>query len=438
MKKYGLISLGCPKNLVDSEIFSYIAEKHGYEPSEEFEKLDFVLINTCSFISDAIDELKRVLKNVTKLKTSKHIKRIFVTGCIMKRQKTEIHNSFPQVDAWIDIKDYPTFENLIATTTLQTYHRSPLTDGPFTYLKISDGCNNNCSYCTIPSIRGKLKSEKMEDLVREAIYLANTGAKELVVIAQDSSAYGMDLYHKKSLSELLKRLHEVPGFDWIRIMYLHPGHVDAELVQTIAALPKIVHAFEMPLQHCNDRILKAMNRNYTKADIIKVYTMFKSAMPDAVFRTTFITGFPGETKPEFDELVQFIKDYKFLRMGVFNYSLECGTPAFDLPDKVSETLAKKRKDTLLSLHRELTLDYLAEYIGKDIEVLIEEAYPEEGEFYGRAWFDAPEIDGVVNFTGEGVDYGDMVKVNIEDVIDIDLFGKLSGVIRKYDFEIVED
>jgi ribosomal protein S12 methylthiotransferase len=274
----------------------------------------------------------------------------------------------------------------------------------------------------------------MEDLVTEATYLANTGAKELIVIAQDTASYGKDLYNRKALPELLKRLHDIPGFIWIRLMYLHPAHVTKELVQTIAALPKIVHAFEMPLQHCNDNILKAMNRHYTKQDIINTYNMFKEAMPDAEFRTTFMTGFPGETKEQFNELKQFIQDYKFLRMGVFDYSLEGETPAFEMPDKVSETVAIKRKDELLTFHRELTEGYLSEFVGKELEVLIEEAYPEDDDYFGRAWFDAPSIDGMINFTGKGLDYGDFVKVRIDDVIDIDLFGRAVKLIKKYDFE----
>jgi len=438
MRKFGLMSLGCPKNLVDSETFCYIACKHGFEQSDEFDDLDFIIVNTCSFIRDAVEELIEILSGLKDYKTTNQVKRIFVTGCVMKRHTQEMQKRFPEVDAWIDIKDYAAFERLISKTVLKTYHRYPLSDGPYSYLKISDGCNNNCSYCTIPSIRGKLKSQSMEDLVREATYLANSGARELVVIAQDTTAYGKDIYNKQALPELLKRVHDIPGFAWIRIMYLHPGHVNQELVQTIADLPKIVHAFEMPLQHCNDEILKAMNRNYTKADIINVYNMFMEAMPDTEFRTTFITGFPGESRKQFNELKQFIQDYKFLRMGVFAYSLEGGTPAFSLPDKVSETTANKRKDELLSLHCELALDYLAQYIGKDIDVIIDEAYPEEKEFYGRAWFDAPEIDGVVEFSGQGVDYGDIVKVKIEDVIDIDLFGTLSKLVHKYDFDLAED
>ncbi len=430
-KKFAIVSLGCPKNLVDSETFCDIAIRHGYEQAEGDESCEFVLINTCSFIHDAVEELRYVLKTHCELKSKGQVKRIYVTGCIMNRGLKWMQRSFPEVDAWIGIKDFTAFEKLLSSNTLGSYQRYPLTDGPYAYLKISDGCNNRCSYCTIPSIRGKLKSTKMEDLVRESIYLAQTGARELVVIAQDTTSYGRDLYKKRMLSELLKRLHEVPGFDWIRLMYLHPGHVDKELVKTIAALPKIVHAFEMPLQHCNDKILYAMNRKYTKADIIRVYEMFKTEMPDSVFRTTFITGFPGESRKDFLELMQFIQDYPFLRMGVFAYSREYPTPAFDLPDQVGERAAIRRKEELLGLHRELSIQYLSEYVGKELDVLVEEAYPDEGDYFGRAWFDAPEIDGLVNFSGGDADYGDLVKVRIDDVIDIDLYGTMKGIVSKY-------
>ncbi len=438
MQKFGLLSLGCPKNLVDSETFCYIAEKHGYRQAEEFVDLDFVLINTCSFITEAIDELERVLKEVVQNKRQGIVKRIFVTGCIMKRSLRAMQTAFPDVDAWIGIKDYKAFESLLSGTPLSAYHRVQLTDGPYAYLKISDGCNNQCSYCTIPSIRGKLEKRKIEDLVREATFLANTGAKELVVIAQDTSAYGVDSYKSTDLTRILKRLHEIPGFHWIRLMYLHPKHVTEKLIQTIAALPKMVHAFEMPLQHCNSAILQAMNRGYDKADIIRVYQMIKAAMPDAVFRTTFITGFPGETRKQFNELLDFIQQYPFLRLGAFAYSREAGTPAFGFAEQVTERTALRRKNELLTLHKTLSEQYLVAYLGKNIDVLIEEAYPGENDYYGRAWFDAPEIDGIVNFTGRSLGYGDLVKVQIDDVIDIDLFGRAVKVIQKYDFIDTED
>ncbi|MFO7660179.1 MAG: MiaB/RimO family radical SAM methylthiotransferase [Candidatus Cloacimonadaceae bacterium] len=341
--KFGIISLGCPKNLVDSETFCDIAIRHGYELSDDFDGLDFMLVNTCSFIHDAIVEMRRVLDSCLELKKGNKIKRIYVTGCIMKRFLKRMQSIYTEIDAWIEIKDYAAFEKLLSVTRLSSYQRYHLADGPYSYLKISDGCNNRCSYCTIPSIRGKLKSSSMEDLIREATYLANTGARELIVIAQDTTAYGKDLYERRMLSELLKRLHDVPGFHWIRLMYLHPGHVDKKLVKTIAGLPKVVHAFEMPLQHSNDRILADMNRNYTKADIISVYNMFKAEMPDSVFRTTFITGFPGESRKDFNELMQFIQDYPFLRMGAFAYSREPQTPAFDFSGQVTERAAVKRK-----------------------------------------------------------------------------------------------
>jgi ribosomal protein S12 methylthiotransferase len=437
-KRFALISLGCPKNLVDSETFSYIAIKHGYEQSDDFENLEFILVNTCGFIQDAIKELKHVLQQACKYKDKGKTQNIFVTGCIMKRYLIDMQTQFPEVDQWIGIKDYAAFEGLIAGRHLKHYQRYSLSDGPYSYLKISDGCNNNCTYCTIPSIRGKLQSSKMEELVREASLLANTGSRELVIIAQDTTAYGKDIYDKDSLPELLKRVHDIPGFLWIRLMYLHPKHITKELVNTIANLPKMVHAFEMPLQHCNDRILKAMNRQYTKADIVKTRELFLEAMPDSVFRTTFITGFPGETRKEFNELLQFIQDFPFLRMGVFAFSPEEGTLAAKLPYQVSSRTALMRKNELLAIHRNLTELYLSDFIGKEIDVLVEDAYPQENEYLGRAWFDAPEIDGIVNFTGKNICYGDMVKVRIEDVIDIDLFGRYAKTISKFDFHKTEE
>ncbi|MFB3845178.1 MAG: 30S ribosomal protein S12 methylthiotransferase RimO [Candidatus Cloacimonadaceae bacterium] len=427
-KRFLLISLGCPKNLVDSETFNYIAAKHGYEQADDFCNLDFVLINTCSFIQDAINELERVLRTVVKYKSQGKVLRIFVTGCIMQRQLDVMQKQFPQVDAWIPMADYKTFEKLITQNSLPEYHRLALTEGPYTYLKISDGCNNRCSYCTIPSIKGNLHSADINDLVDEAKQMAKQGAVELIVIAQDTSAYGIDIDGQKHLPELLERLHEIKEYHWLRLMYLHPRHTDKKLVQTIAKLSKIVHAFEIPLQHCNDDILKKMNRNYRKKDIINTLQMFKEAMPDAEFRTTFMTGFPGETRKEFNELMQFVQDNRFLRMGVFAFSPEEGTPAYDWENRVSRQTALKRKQELLSLHRELSAQYLAEYVGKEIEVLVEEGDTEEQTYLGRAWFDAPEIDGVVNFQGQGCNYGDLVQVQIDDVIDIDLFGSFRKVV----------
>lgn len=429
-KRFALISLGCPKNLVDSETFSYIALKHGFQQAEDFSKLDFVFINTCSFIQDAISELNKVLKTISTYKTKGKVAKIFVSGCIMKRYLKQMQQQFPEVDAWIPIRDFETFEHLIAKESLKEYNRDLLTDGPYAYLKISDGCNNRCSYCTIPSIRGNLCSQDVSSLVKEAKQMAKLGSTELIIIAQDTTAYGLDTNTKKALPELLKRLHDIVSFNWLRLMYLHPMHVDKQLIRTIASLPKFVHAFEMPLQHCNDAILKAMNRHYRKQDIIRTYELFKDALPDCEFRTTFMTGFPGEGSREFKELMQFVQDFKFLRMGVFAFSPEPGTPAFSMPDRVSTRTAVKRKNELLALHRELSEQYLADYIGKEIDVLVEDTGLGEENCVGRAWFDAPEIDGIVSFSGIGCRSGDIVKVRIEDVIDIDLFGRFSKVVHK--------
>jgi ribosomal protein S12 methylthiotransferase len=436
-KRFALISLGCPKNLVDSETFSYIALKHGYKQAEDFTELDFVFINTCSFIRDAITELTKVLKTISSYKTKGKVNRVFVSGCIMKRYLKQMQQQFPEVDAWIPIRDFKRFEQLIAKHTLDEYKRDLLTEGPYAYLKISDGCSNRCSYCTIPSIRGKLCSQDIGSLVKEAKQLAKLGAKELIIIAQDTTAYGLDIDKRKALPDLLKHLHDINGFHWMRLMYLHPMHVDRELVKTAAELPKLVPSFEMPLQHCNDGILKAMNRHYKKQDIIRTYELFKTEMPDCEFRTTFMTGFPGEGNSEFKELLQFVQDFRFLRMGVFAFSPEPGTPAYVMSERVSSRTAVKRRNELLTLHRGLSEQYLADYIGTEVEVLVEESGRGTDSCTGRAWFDAPEIDGIVSFSGKGCQPGEIVKVMIEDVIDIDLFGRFSKVVHKSDHKFEE-
>lgn len=425
MKKFSLISLGCPKNLVDSERFCYIADRNGYKYSDDIHELDLFLINTCSFIQDAIKELKHVLKDVVQAKQCGDVKKVYVSGCIMRRYLQQMQNLFPEVDVWIDLKDFKEFERLISDNQLSDYRRMSLTEGIYAYLRISDGCNNSCSYCTIPSIRGKLRSTEPQLLINEAKELASGGPKELIIIAQDTSAYGLDLYNKQKLPELLKKLHDIKGFTWIRLMYLHPKHISDELIKTIAILPRVLHSFEIPLQHCNDKILKTMNRGYSQADIIELFSKILQAMPDSVFRTTFITGLPGESRIEFNELLRFVENNKFLRMGAFAYSTELGTPASLMKNIVTKQTAYKRKDELLALHRELTGGYLSDFIGKEIEVIIEDVNHHENTSIGRAWFDAPEIDGVVQISGSNARIGEIVKVTIDDALDIDLFGTLT-------------
>ncbi len=429
-RRYLLISLGCPKNLVDSETFCYIANQHGFEQADDIKALDFVLVNTCSFIQEAVDELIRLLKLLCRDKAHGDIKRIYVTGCIMKRYLEEMKDRFPQIDAWIPIRGYKTFERLISEQTLGSYRRWPLAYSPATYLKISEGCSNNCSYCTIPSIRGPLSSADVSDLVDEAVRLAALGFSELIVIAQDTAAYGLDRKQSDGLVELLKCLHDIESYRWIRLMYLHPGHINRKLVAAISSLPRIVRAFEIPIQHCNDDILKAMNRPYRKKDILNVLEMFRSAMPEAEFRTTMMTGFPGESRAKFNELLRFISDNRFLRLGAFAFSAEPGTPAFSLPGRPSAKTAGKRKLELLAVHRQLSEQYLSELIGNEVEVLVEEVFPQEHACTGRAWFDAPEIDGVVNIQGQNCRAGDHVSVLIDDVIDIDLFGEAQKVVHR--------
>lgn len=423
-KSFYIESLGCPKNLVDSEVFAYIAERNGYEITDEIAGADLVLVNTCSFLQASVDELYAVMAEIAELKTQQKIGTLVVTGCIMNRYAEEIKNDFPEITAFVGLKDFAAFEKLISARKLARYRRSALMSDTYTYLRISDGCSNHCSYCKIPSIRGELVSRPMDEIIEEAKYQAKQGFSELILIAQDLSAYGKDIYHRLALADLLAELHNIKQFKWIRLMYLHPAHVTEELVKTIAALPKVVHSFEMPLQHINDDILQAMHRPYRKQDVIRVLEMFRKYMPDCVFRTTFITGFPGESRKQFNELMQFIRDYPFLRMGAFAYSEEEGTPASELDKPITAKTRIKRQTELTDLQRELAEELLSSYIDQDLDVIVEDYDPDADEYYGRAWFDAPDIDGTVTCTGSGIDMGDMVSVKIDDIIDIDLFGRV--------------
>ncbi len=428
MKTFEIESLGCSKNLVDSEVFYYILLRNGYDYAsvDDNRPTDLFILNTCSFIATARKETMDYLSCLVNLKKKAKISKIAVTGCMVKSNLSILRDRFPEVDAWINLKDFHSFEKFISGRKLDTYHRICFNSASYAYLRISDGCNNRCSYCKIPAIRGKHRSVPMEDLVREALYLANQGYRELVIIAQDITTYGKDVYGRMMLGDLLKRLHEVPGIGWIRLMYMHPAHIKRDLIETIANLPKILPVFEIPLQHCNSKILAAMNRPYTKEDILNLFSTFKEIIPDSLFRTTFITGFPGETSKQFNELLQFVEDNFFIRMGVFAYSREFGTPAFSFANQVSERTALNRNVKLMQTHCRVTENYLNTLVGKEVEVIVDEHSQEGKKINARAWFDAPEVDGNVELVYEKatVNYGDILSVKIDDVIGSDLYGKI--------------
>lgn len=431
MKHYLIESLGCAKNLVDSEVFAYILESAGYSPAPIPEEADLILINSCAFLQSALAEFDEILSGYADRKNQGEFETLIVTGCVMNRALDDFTGIFPEVDAWIGLKDFDALKSFLGAKNSPVISRSPIEEGHYAYLRISDGCRNYCSYCTIPSIRGVLKSVPIPQLVIEAESLAARGAKELILIAQDTCLYGTDLYGHQALPELIEAVHAIKGFRWIRLLYLHPDHFKTEWLELFKRLPKLLPYFEIPIQHSEDRILKAMNRKLGRAPLLELFKLIQSELPTAVLRTTLITGFPGESPQDHKKLLDFIEQVPFLHLGVFCYSQEPGTPAYDMPRQVGEKTALKRQDELLSAHRAQLEERLGAWVGKDIEVLVEakvepdEELPKGNHRYlCRAWFNAPDIDGLVFAEGKKVKPGTFVKVNIEDVIDVDLFARI--------------
>jgi ribosomal protein S12 methylthiotransferase len=424
MKSFSIISLGCPKNLVDSEYFNQILLEAGYTYIEDSENTDIILINTCGFIQDAKEEsIITILENAD-FKQDNPKQKLIVTGCMVKRYKEELMKQIPEVDYWIDLKDFEALKEILHLNNKEL-KRSILTPFYYAYLRISDGCNNHCSYCAIPSIRGELCSEPMDKLILQAKQLAKSGVKELIVNAQDTSQYGIDLYKKQSLIDLLKELHKIPEFEWIRLLYLHPAHLSLEMIDEIAKLPKVCHYFDIPLQHINNEILTAMNRKTSKEHIISLINHIRECMPDAVIRTTFITGFPGEDVKKYNELVNFIKEIRFDKLGVFAYSPEEGTPAATMEKAVSKKTAQNRSDKIMALQQEISSENLDRFLNQEIEVIIERKASDPGfKYEGRSRYDAPEIDGMVYITKGQAKIGEIVRVKIIEAWEYDLVGEI--------------
>ncbi len=422
MKKFAIISLGCSKNLVDSEVFAYITESAGYDYTDKLQEAEVIIVNTCGFILDAKEESISTILEAADFKTSGKCNKLIVTGCLVKRYFEDIKNSFPEIDEVIQLKDFNSFKKVFEISS--TEDRKLLTLTHFAYLRVSDGCNNLCSYCAIPAIRGQLKSVPIETLVSNTESLVAKGVKEIILTAQDTAQYGVDIYGEQRLPELLNELNAINDLLWIRILYLHPAHITSELIDTIAKLPKVCKYFEIPIQHINNDILGSMNRNITKERIREIISEIRAKIPDAVMRTTLITGYPGETEERFTELKDFVKDMKFERLGAFAYSREEDTPAYNLEPQISEEIAEQRKDELMQTQQDISEEFLAGLVGKKIKVIIDKKSSEEGFlFEGRSYFDSPEIDGVVFITESKGKIGDIVEVEIIDAWEYDLIGK---------------
>ena len=423
MKKFAIISLGCSKNLVDSEVFAYITESAGYELTDNLQEAEVIIVNTCGFILDAKEESISTILEAADFKASGKCRKLIVTGCLVKRYFEDIKNSFPEIDEVIQLKDFSTFKKIFEVSA--TEDRKLLTLPHFAYLRVSDGCNNHCSYCAIPAIRGQLKSVPIEELVTSAETLVAKSVREIIITAQDTAQYGVDIYGEQKLPELLQKLNDIKKLEWIRILYLHPAHISSEMIDMIAQLPKVCKYFEIPIQHINNEILGSMNRKVTKERVSEIIDEIRTKMSDAVIRTTLITGYPGETEEKFEELKDFVKEMKFERLGAFAYSREEDTPAFNLESQVSEEIAEQRKDELMQIQQEISEEFLAGLVGKKINVIIDKKSSEEGFlFEGRSYFDSPEIDGVVFITEGNVRIGDIVEVEIIDAWEYDLIGKI--------------
>lgn len=432
---FSLISLGCPKNLVDSERFYTIFNKYEYIYTDDHKKAEMILINTCGFIQDAQQEAVMTILEVANYK-SHRLKKLIVTGCLVKRFRAELIADIPEVDHWIDLQDFHELECIISSgdVSREVPQRTLLTPMHYAYLRVSDGCDNRCSYCTIPDIRGRHRSEKIETLLAECEFLAKSGVKELIVNAQDTTMYGVDTYGKPSLIELLRRIDSLKLFPWIRLLYLHPAHFSEVMIDEMASIDSLLPYFDIPLQHINSEILSSMNRKIDRAGTIEVLNHIRKTFPECATRTTFITGYPGEKRKHFTELESFIKEFRFTRLGVFCYSAEPGTPAYQLQGRVSAPTAQRRADILMATQQEISQDILSSFVGRQLQVIIERKSDiaqrskkvSEGKvavYEARSYLDAPDIDGVVYVYGGEHRAGDIVEVSITDSQIYDLIGE---------------
>lgn len=435
----GFISLGCPKNQVDAELMLSKIEKAGFNIVDVAYEADVVIINTCGFIEDAKKEAIDNILEMAELKKEGSIQRIIVTGCLAERYKDEIFAEFPEVDGVIGLganADIVETVNAVMNDeqvgSFPEKEKMPLggerlltTPQHWAYLKIADGCSNCCTYCAIPSIRGDFRSRPMEEIVDEAEKLASDGTKEIIIIAQDTTRYGLDLYGELKLPELLRKLNKIEGLEWIRMLYCYPDRITDELIDTMASCEKVLHYIDLPLQHADGRILKAMNRTGDRESLEALIDKIRAKMPDVVLRTTFITGFPGEDEEAFNNLSEFIDDIMFDRLGCFAYSAEEGTPAAEMENQIDEEVRKHRADVIMEQQYDIFEFKQRKLIGETIKCIVEgyDAYTDS--YFGRTWKDAPEIDSVVYFTGIGdFNEGDIVDVEIFDINEYDLMGEI--------------
>lgn len=440
MKKVLFISLGCDKNLTDSEEMLGMLVENGYEIINDETEAEVIVINTCAFIHDAKEESVNTILEMARYKEEGTCKALLVTGCLAQRYKEEIVGEIPEVDAVLGTASYDeiikalnqvfsgeSFLEFKDINSLPKHSRKRVitTGGYFEYLKIAEGCDKHCTYCIIPKLRGNFRSIPMEQLLSQAEYLAEQGVRELILVAQETTVYGKDLYGEKSLHILLKKLCQIPGIQWIRVLYCYPEEIYPELIQTMKEEPKICHYLDLPIQHCSDRILKRMGRRTTKQELVDIVETLRREIPDIILRTTLITGFPGETQEDHEELMEFIDTMEFDRLGVFTYSPEEDTPAAIMPDQIDEEVKLDRQAELMELQQEISLDKGNDKIGSVVEVMIEGKVADENAYVARTYGDAPNVDGYIFVnTSTELMSGDFARVHVTGALEYDLIGEL--------------
>lgn len=434
------ISLGCDKNLVDTEVMLGLLASKGHKMIDDEAQADVIVINTCCFINDAKEESIQTILEMADYKKEGRLKALIVTGCLAQRYKNEIIEEIPEVDAVLGTTSYDKIveaidealqgHSLVEMTDLDALpevntQRLVTTGGHFAYLKIAEGCDKHCTYCIIPKIRGNFRSVPMEKLLREAQELADQGVKELILVAQETTLYGKDIYGEKSLHKLLKELCKIAGIQWIRILYCYPEEITDELIQVMKEEKKICHYLDLPIQHASNEILKRMGRRTSKEQLIEIIGKLRKEIPDIALRTTLITGFPGETEEQHEELMDFVDEMEFDRLGVFTYSAEEDTPAASMDGQIEESVKEDRQAELMELQQDIAFDLAEDMIGQEVLVLIEGKVADENAYVGRTYKDAPNVDGLIFVnTDEELMSGDFARVKVTGALEYDLIGEI--------------
>ena len=434
------ISLGCDKNLVDSEVMLGLLDKKGYQIVDSEEDADIIVVNTCCFIHDAKEESIQTILEMAEYKKEGKLKALIVTGCLAQRYQQEIIDEIPEVDAVLGTTSYDHIVEAVEEALAGNGHvvledvdalpdvkekRLVTTGGHYAYMKIAEGCDKHCTYCIIPKLRGNYRSVPMEKLLAEAKDLADQGVKELILVAQETTGYGKDLYGEKSLHKLLRELCKISGIQWIRILYCYPEEIYDELIQTIKEENKVCHYLDLPIQHASDAVLKRMGRRTSKAQLVEIIEKLRKEIPDISLRTTLITGFPGETQEQHEELKDFVDEMEFDRLGVFTYSPEEDTPAATMTEQIPEEVKEDRQAELMELQQEIAFDLAEDMVGREVLVMIEGKVADENAYVGRTYKDAPNVDGLIFInTDEELMSGDFARVRVTGALEYDLIGEL--------------